>query len=300
MAIQVIPTPSSSSLYSRVALVTSSSTWAHPDGYASPRPVKIVKINGGNGGKGGGIDMTNANIDNNAQNAPGGGSGFVQINESYITGDLSVVIGAGGSGGQGAFATSSSTTVYTSTFMAAYGGTTTVIGNGAYMVLSNTTAGQFAMGQTFYSQGQDHSKGLSGGGAAGNRGAGNPGSGAGEGQNGLIAASGTSAMANLMFQGLSFAPGGGGSGASANYNSATNYAGGSGGIGFNGLTGGTGGTNRAVFNASATADNGAAGAIFGNGGGGGGCVSIRTSGATYTATAGNGGSGGNGAVMIFY
>lgn len=300
MAIQVIPTPSSSSLYSRVALVTSSSTWAHPDGYASPRPVKIVKINGGNGGKGGGVDMTLANIDNNAQNAPGGGSGFVQVNESYITGDLSVVIGAGGSGGQGAFATSTSAAVYTSTFVPAYGGTTTVIGNGAYMVLSNTTSGQFAMGQTFYSLSNDFSKGLSGGGRASNRGAGNPGYGAGEGENGLIAASGTSAMANLMFQGISFAPGGGGSGASPNYNDTTTYSGGAAGIGFNGLTGGAGGTGRGVQNASASGGNGSAGAIFGNGGGGGGCVSIRTSGVAYTATGGNGGNGGNGAVMIFY
>jgi hypothetical protein len=300
MAIQVIPTPSASSLYSRVALVTSSSTWAHPDGYAQPRPVKIVKINGGNGGKGGGIDMATGVIDNNAQNAPGGGSGFVQVGETYITGDLSIVVGAGGSGGQGAFATANATVIAVSTFSPAYGGTTTVIGNGAYMVLSNTTAGQSAMGSTFYSVGQDYSKGLSGGGRSGGRGAGNPGSGAGEGQNGLIAASGTSAMADFMLQGLPFAPGGGGSGASPDYNVTTIFTPGAGGIGFNGLTGGVGGANAAAFNSNATASNGTAGAIFGNGGGGGGSTSIRTSGSTFTATGGNGASGGSGAVMIFF
>jgi len=101
MGIAIIPAPSTAGApFSRYAQITSSGTWAHPDGYASPRLVRVL-LYGGGGGGGGGAAAANTGTASNVTFTAGlgGGSGYVAYQDYVVTADQTVTIGAGGIGG---------------------------------------------------------------------------------------------------------------------------------------------------------------------------------------------------------
>jgi hypothetical protein len=106
MSITVFPPVSSSGkVFTRLATVTSSGTWTHPDGAStgSPKEVFVVAIGGGGGGAGGGARaLGGAGNSGGVSGSGGGGSGFVAYGETLVFAPVSVSIGAGGTGGAGA------------------------------------------------------------------------------------------------------------------------------------------------------------------------------------------------------
>lgn len=102
--------PAVSDLYSRIAIVTTTSTWTHPDGVSAtnPKPVRAIIIGGGGGGGSGSATGTTTNGVNGG--GGGGGSGVVAVFNGHVTAGVSITIGAGGSGGAGVVSTSATTT----------------------------------------------------------------------------------------------------------------------------------------------------------------------------------------------
>lgn len=86
------PTP-----LSRVDTITSSQTWTHPDGFDEPRLVRIL-LSGGGGGGGGGALRGSVYNDDFAGGGGGGGGGFMREVEFFVSGPLSLTIGAAGNG----------------------------------------------------------------------------------------------------------------------------------------------------------------------------------------------------------
>ncbi len=296
----------------RVAYVTSTSTWQHPDGYASPRKVVIIKYNGGTGGNGGcaRINTANGQVANGSQ---GGGSGFAQIVETFISSDLSITIGAGGAGGTPASTSGVASTANLTGNPGAWGGTTTVTGTGVSLSMSNTDFYGYLFG--IFSISTTAGKGFSGGGGGndstttsdaigGTQGFGGFSAAGGSINNGVMGDQSVTANKALQYYGghlTTLAPGGGGGGGFGRTNTGvgTGAAGGRHGI-YSTTSGGTGGTGAIATNANLTGNNGGAGGAMGNGGGGGGAASVYTTSAAYTVTGGTGGAGGAGGVIIYY
>ena len=157
MSISVFPVPAASSLYSRVAIITSSQTWTHPDSpsVSNPKPVKAIVIGGGGGG-GSGMACGSNNESNRATGGGGGGSGCVALFDGYVTAGVSITIGSGGSGGAGV---SSSTNNLTSGVSGTSGGNTS-FGN------VTALAGRYGAGPNNSSQ-LNHGLGGSGGSGGG-------------------------------------------------------------------------------------------------------------------------------------
>ncbi len=308
MAINQIPTQNIP--YTRTAIITTTSTFVHPEGYSQPRQVRIIRYNGGNGGTGGNArsNLTNQSITGGFA----GGSSFVEVAEIAISSNLNITIGAGGSGGAGGSQTSATTTAAAVTgTTGSVGGTTTVIGTGVNLILANTNF--FSM---FTSLTTTTQFGLSGGGqnASISTSAGDGGSNARGGfsqgnatraVNGLLDATlTTNAIGVLMGTGMlnanALAPAGGGGGGSVGSGLAILSAGTGAQHAYFPTLSGNGGSAAAGAGADATGSNGANGGIMGNGGGGGGGASATNSGVSRTATGGNGGNGGAGGVIIYY
>lgn len=99
--------PAVSGLYSRIAIVTTTSTWTHPDGVSAtnPKPVRAIVIGGGGGG-GSGAAKTAGSANTGIGGGGGGGSGVAALFNGYVTGAVTVTIGAGGTGGAAVSSTS--------------------------------------------------------------------------------------------------------------------------------------------------------------------------------------------------
>lgn len=296
--------------YSRFELVTTTSTWTHPQGASPNKLIRIIACSGGGGGSSGSA-YSQASSSTGGAGGGGGGAGFIAYTEGIYSASLSITIGAGGSGGA---ARGGSSNIQLDPASGSDGGDTTVSGGNIYVI---ATVKQYSgydpavgvstgnAGSSFYG-----GNGSSGGGAGayfsdvGGEG-GNLGYGAREGQ---ISSRGFGYLpffnASTSFDWTNYnpflaqwAPGGGGGG--GNYYVVLNAAG-SGGKGFynnNGGAGGAGAFNNSNSNA-VTATAGSAGTRGGGGGGGG--AALQGFSTPGVATSGAGGAGGAGWVLIYY
>lgn len=302
MGITQIPTPQQ--IGTRVALITSTSTWVHPDGYAQPRPVKLVVFNGGGGGTGGVVRVTpgaNAQVGSPGR---GGGSGLVTESQVMVTSNLSITIGAGGAAGPSQSITNSVDTQLGAT-VGGNGGTTTVIGSYVNIQNSNVNAYQIAY-NTIATLGFTDSRGLFQGGV-GTLQTGIAGVGVTNAKTSTASqpdsiALQTSAIMQVQFGALAYKYGGGGGGSPAGLNSTVTAAAGVGGEGALGNNGGNAGASSGTIDTNNIGNSGvgAAGLVPGGGGGSGGAANVSSITTSRTATSGAGGAGGAGAVLIFY
>ena len=314
MAITQFPAPAG---LTRLAVISSSGTWTHPDGASSgsPKPVFVVAIGGGGGGAGGSaLHQAVNNVNARCAGGAGGASGFIAAMHTTVLNSVSVTIGSGGTGGAAVNS----------------GGNLGYVGNdgnkggdtsfGTNTMDSQVTVPILALGGGSGKRGYigGHSsipeKALpnSIGGWGSSRGGAGIASAIYDFQSGQSMGfghqSGQSAGGHLaVFP--TFASGGGGGGGGANlYNSvdltsngSAYYAtpGASGGRGFLGTGGAGGGGSTLNGTVSPTGGTGGNGTGVGAGGGGGGGASNFPSNST-TATSGAGGSGSAGAVYIYY
>jgi hypothetical protein len=88
--------------FNRVAILTNSQTWNHPDGATAnnARRVQVLVLGGGGGGGGGWASSANGGLSNGAGGG-GGGSGYANFVTTMVTGSVTVTVGAGGTGGSG-------------------------------------------------------------------------------------------------------------------------------------------------------------------------------------------------------
>jgi hypothetical protein len=101
MAITQFPAPNGA--LTRRDVITSSTTWTHPDGASAsnPKPVYVIAVGGGGGG-GGGVGSNNGLLQTNVfRGGSGGGAGFVYSAENLVKAPVSITIGAGGTGRAG-------------------------------------------------------------------------------------------------------------------------------------------------------------------------------------------------------
>lgn len=272
-------------LLTRKAVITTSSTWTHPDGASADEPKLVLAVvfgAGGGGGPGGGASST-SNGNGSCFAGSGGGSGSIVAQELTVTGDLTVVVGAAGTGG------ASTANAYWPGTIGLRGGTTSLEstspdnrlqatgGHGGNRGLGGNP-GQWQGGLTTYLLPILGGLGANQGGSVTDT----------VGQNG--SANGARDAVFPMF----LAAGSGGGGGSVT--PGVGNAGGTGGqsqVG-NGGNGGTGvtGTGTQVGNA------GTNGSGYGSGGGGGSAAWSAT--AYGSATGGAGGNGAPGAVIIYY
>lgn len=279
----------------RMAVVTTSSTWTHPDGYGSPRMVQIIACGGGSGARNGGASIrTTAG---QTSGGTGGASGYLQAIQFPMTADATIVIGSGGTGGASAVA-SGATTSATINYGTAGGNTTVTSG-------------------TFYTQAKGATAATATPTTANGSSAGGPnntigydfgfGTGQSDGSNSSVLgiinteSTGVNGQNPLNDTALMKYAAGGGAG-SVDILSATpaSSSGLRGGYGF--YNGGASGNSvySATANGTATGTAGSNGGL-GAGGGSGGCAQVRN--ATITsavATSGKGGDGGAGYVVIIY
>lgn len=112
MGIAVIPVPSAGGgNFSRYQQLTTSGTWAHPDGYAAARLIKVLMYGGGGGGGGGAAGANQGTSGTKTfTSGIGGGSGFVVYQEFLVSADTTYTIGAGGVGTAGS--TTSGTVIW--------------------------------------------------------------------------------------------------------------------------------------------------------------------------------------------
>jgi hypothetical protein len=86
--------------FNRVAILTNTQTWNHPDGASANNARRVqVMVLGGGGGGGAGSALVATGVA--AAGGAGGGSGYAIFATTYVTGSVSVVVGAGGTGGAG-------------------------------------------------------------------------------------------------------------------------------------------------------------------------------------------------------
>jgi len=311
MSINQIPAPQA--LYTRMALVTSTGTWSHPDGYGSPRPVKVLVYNGGFGGFAGRAQIFSALGSAGSNNGGGGSSGYVFEQDGFITSDLSITVGAGGSGQSNITATTTSV-AGVPTAVPGIPGTTIVTGTGMNINISTTSVHQLVY-SNLNMVSSNILRGVSGGGA-GDRSAfttaligGSNGFGGQreDGQETNTTRQGTSILPSSNNTAFGFMDalikysngGGGGGGCFTTAGSAgVGSRGGAGALGLS--SGGTGGAAAVGIGADATANAGGTGGAFGGGGGGGGGAFVVTTNISRTVTSGAGGDGGAGGVVIFF
>lgn len=310
MAVSSLVAASTVQPFSRMATVSTSTTWDHPDGWGTGKLIRVVCIGGGAGGGSGVAHIGNAST--NCYAGGGGSSGTVVVGEYVVSSTATITIGAGGAGG--AAVTLSGATGSTSGNTGATGGDTTFSATGIYLTTINTTmSSQYppfggngttstesfgGTGMSGGAQGRNNVTGYAGG----SHGASAPGANA--------SIYGWGAMTSTYdvtppFSGLAqyamYASGGGGGGGGRNGASAGSA--GTGGKGAFGNNGGAGGASAysSSANGSAIATAGSVGTGYGSGGGGGGVSSVVN--ATITSaisTSGKGGDGAPGVVYIFY
>jgi hypothetical protein len=318
MATGIFPAPALP--FTRIATVTASGTWDHPDGYSSARPIFVVAIGGGAGGGSGEAVITNT--DAGTRGGGGGGSGLVCIANTFITSQATVTIGAAGTGGAAVTKLGSAGTGTTIGNDGTSGGDTIFSATGILVrtqIAQTQVAEQYGRGGSVGSNGGSGASGggsnptgtsTNGGGSLGyaelygfsqsswayGKGYINPASAAG--------ATGTSTFPLSNPTCAQYASGGGGAGGKQ-----TTTAGfalltaGVGGNGFNGNNGATGGAaaKSLVANGTATATAGSNATNYGGGGAGGGSAQVANATiATATATSGKGGDGAPGVVYIYY
>jgi hypothetical protein len=321
MAQSVFPVPSAAtpSLYSRTALITTSQTWAHPDGYAANRPVKVIIHGAGGGGGSGACGAGWSTGTHAAVGGYGGGSGYCSVIETVMTGDVSITIGAGGAGGaslntangDGNYGNDGGATLFgTYSVAGGSGGPSGAYYGGSIQEISRYagTGGNVNRSTRFDSRYNSGTSGYVGYAANGIFGGGSysrsqHGTGWSYGQAGQWSGSAngtdTTVQKSISYpdSGLAYLSGCGGAGGSLrNSNVATTS--GAGNVGGSGIyAGGDGGY--CVHTTTTTvpvAGAGSAGGL-GAGGGGGGAASSQSA---PNATCGAGGAGGSGYVRIFY
>ena len=278
----------SSGLYSRVAIVTSSSTWTHPDGYSSPRPVKIIAVGGGQGGQGGAAKLATTYALTNVNGGTGGDANTVILTEGWMTSNLSITIGAGSSGGSGGSVSGAagnsngtlasaggSTIVSSSDFYLATGVTSASDNNPRFTGISAPSGGN---GQSSYTSLNTTSINSNNSFMVGD------------------STSTTNANLHRHLQVYNLLPLGGASGGGGQSTTPT-----TGGTGYAGAGSGGAGTYSTSTGITLTATAGTAATRYGAGGGGGGCAHIVNATLTgTTATGGSGGAGADGVVVIYY
>lgn len=99
MGFSVFPAPAAAGApFSRNVRLTSSGTWAHPDGYSSPRLIRVLAYGGGASGAAGCAVQGTSNATNQTYSAGmGGASGRVVYQDFVVSADTTYTIGAGGS-----------------------------------------------------------------------------------------------------------------------------------------------------------------------------------------------------------
>lgn len=303
MSANVFPLPAIP--FTRLATITASGTWDHPDGYSQARPVKVVCIGGGGGGGSG--RAKNSTSATNISGGGGGGSGHVQIADGFVTDQMTLTIGAFGVGGALVTATGN---VNTAGLVGTSGGNT--IASATAFLCS--TAGRAANNGGAGADATNSTSGLggSGGAAAGNNGAGRAGGSFGEttpfGSTsdlygfGYLPFTASSSINQQFYPAQAmFVAGGGASGGGAG--SGGSRTGGTGGSGFANNNGGAGGNGvySTTANGTATGTAGTAANAYGGGGGGGGAGSVfNATIGSAVSTGGAGGNGGAGVVYIYY
>jgi hypothetical protein len=320
MGISIFPTPSSVTPYSRFDMITTSTTWAHPDGYASPRSVKVIIMGGGGGGGAGGAWSSIGSGNSLACGGAGGGSGFVTVGEYIVTTDTVVTIGSGGAGGESVVTTGSGSTQGNS----GNTGGTTYFGNLSAPGGGGGSGGRVSTDTTYNTYSSGGSGGSGGGnvytradavtqftnniaGASYGRAVYNEQQQSiprmAQGQNGSAALIGNPSIGQVI-NGLNqinvyatWISGGGSAAASGRYHASAYTAPGAGvgGDGFN--IGGSSGTS--TYTLSTSPATGVAGGTptYSGGGGGGGFAAASGS---ATCTSGAGGAGGAGLVIVYY
>lgn len=101
MGQSVFPAPTTAGApFSRYTRLTTSGTWAHPDGYSEARRIRVL-IYGGGGGGSGGCAVTSSGTSSTVTYSAGmgGSSGYIVYQDYVVSGDTSYTIGAGGIGG---------------------------------------------------------------------------------------------------------------------------------------------------------------------------------------------------------
>jgi len=290
MSVSVFPAPASvasAPSFNRVAVITSSGTWTHPDGASasSPKQILAIAIGAGGGGGSGGPSRNGSITLARALGGGGGGAGFVSSAYVPLTGQATITIGASGNGG--AAVTNSTTDSGGFGLLGLNGGATLVafpsnsyptleaeggLGGGPGAAGRVDTSSAFLQGRTVM-QIAYGGKGSSEGGS----------SSWGTGANGFSHHMGTSVFPGTLAAGS----GGGGGGV----NSDNSFSGGTGGTHPTG-NGGNGGASGRGANGTAGSNGTGYGA---GGGGGGGCTFQSTN-----AVSGAGGNGSPGVVYIYY
>ena len=95
MSANVFPTPPLP--FTRLATISTSTTWDHPDGYSQPRPIRVLCVGGGGGGASGAV--SNQTTGTARVGGGGGGSSLVLFADLFISSQATITIGAGGTGG---------------------------------------------------------------------------------------------------------------------------------------------------------------------------------------------------------
>jgi hypothetical protein len=320
MGLSVFP-PTSMAGLGRVQYLTSSQTWTHPDGASpsNPKPIYIL-MTGGGGGGGAGVGGSNVSTTSYfCAGGQGGGSGFGLEQYYFVTGSVSVTIGAAGSANGGGGGTTSFGSFSTPGGSGGSNGSLYTSTTDLYAVLGGSAGA--CLGRFFPSNSGTEGYQLVPGGSHGgpsisnNSPNGNQYSGGiiYEGQNAFGQSTPGGSMATwnstnpnqqllpknnmpINIKPSSFVAGGGGMGGSGT-NPFSNYTAtaSSGGFGFFG-TGGSGGNGSFLTSGTATGSAGTAATGYGAGGGGGG-AGVTKSG---TGTGGSGSAGTQGVVIVYY
>lgn len=303
--------PEIPSFYKRVQVFASSGTFVHPDGYNSNQPVYVIVMGGGGGGASGAskASVPAAFVATSA----GGASGTVSSSLLHITADVSVTVGAGGTGGAAAVDTgngnpgvSGGSSSFGNYLLTGGGGGSSRYLTSGLQFLSGASGGTGANNQVISANtaaAVAGKNGLSFGASSiyWNSSA----QMIGKGQNGyeILAYGATSAQIAMATQGPlnPFSLYCSGSGAEGGWTygnvSAQTAAGGTGGIGYYGNGGNGGACFHTIGTTAATGVAGTNGSGYGAGGGGGGAATAT---GAAVVTSGKGGNGSAGLVVVFY
>ena len=298
MSANVFPTPPLP--FTRLATISTSTTWDHPDGYSQPRPIRVITIAGGGGGAGGAVNNGTAGAI--VTGGGGGAGGTINMQDTFISSQATITVGAGGTAG-------AAVTIIGAGSTAGNAG-----GEGGDTIFSSSTNYL----KTYYQPWQDI-YGTNGGKGNGTGGTSfSPGSTSPNGSTVPVAGGSfgygksSSSIPYSLYIGAAgqvwpptfgpYCPGGGGAGSNITSAGTINAAG-AGGFGFLQNNGGAGGTGArsTTANGTATGTAGSAASQYGGGGGGGGAAQVVNAVvATANSTSGAGGVGRAGVVYIYY